>query len=185
MHQDDMSKRTKVKQYLREINNIMLVLLHKKNELEQAGKLISGITNGADTDSLLKGLRKNISDARTSGNEIPVKSKAVKGETHRISLQMFREGKNIRQIAEERGMVAGTIETHLLKFLTTGEIELKDLVTEEKAAKIREVISELGDTGSAALKEKLGTNFSYNEIRAVLMDYKRQTEAGINSDSLK
>ncbi|HXA01384.1 MAG TPA: helix-turn-helix domain-containing protein [Cytophagaceae bacterium] len=175
-HQDDMSKRTKVKKYLKEVHSIMLDLLHKKDQLEQAMKLSSGLVKGADADTLLKEMKEDIPSSRMAGIEIAAKMKATKGETHLISLQMFREGKCIQQIAEERGMVRGTIETHLLKFLATGEIELSALVTEEKISEIRKVISELGDTGSAVLKEKLGPDYSYNEIRAVMNDHRKKSE---------
>jgi hypothetical protein len=174
-HQEDMAKRMKVKKYLKEVYSIMLDLLQKKYQLEQAVKLSSGLMKGADADTLLKEM-KNDMPSGISSAEIPIKSKAVKGETHLISLQMFREGKSIQQIAEERGMVRGTIETHLLKFIATGEIELSTLVTEEKISEIQKVISELGDTGSAALKEKLGPDYSYNEIRAVMSDHKKKLE---------
>jgi hypothetical protein len=174
-HYEDMFKRAKVKKYIKEVHQLIAALLHKKNQLEQAEKLINGIMNGTDADSLLNGLKKRASYTETV-SEAPVKSKSAKGETNRISLQMFREGKNIQEIAEERGMVRSTIESHLITFLTTGEIDLRALVTEKKISEIRKVISELGETGSSAIKEKLGADFSYNEIKAVLTDHKRESE---------
>jgi hypothetical protein len=173
-HHEDMLKRAKTKKYVKELHHLLAALLHKKDQLEQAEKLISGIINGTDADSLLHELKKRVSYAETAP-EMPVKSKNVKGETYLISLRMFKEGKNIQEIAEERGMVRSTIESHLISFLATGEIDLGALVTEKKISEIRKVIAELGETGSAAIKEKLGTDFSYNEIKAVLTEHKRES----------
>jgi len=178
LHHDDMAKRAKVKKYIKEVQSLMAAILQKKAELEKAEKLISGIMNGEDSDLLLQGFKKNVSGPIRIEKESLVKSKNMKGETNLISLKLFKEGKTIQEIASERGMVTGTIETHLLKFLATGEIELKSLVSDEKNIAIRKVIAELGDAGSAIIKEKLGVNYSFNEIRAVLTDIKKSS-AGV------
>jgi hypothetical protein len=173
-HQDDMAKRAKVKKYLREVQGIMLAILHKKHQLEQAIKLSSGLMKGDDADSLLKEMKKSSPVSREANISFPEKTKTVKGESHRISMQMFREGKNIIQIAEERGMATSTIETHLLIYIATGELEIKTLVNEEKISAIKKVIAGLGEVSSAIIKEKLGYDYSYNEIRAVMADHKRR-----------
>jgi ATP-dependent DNA helicase RecQ len=90
-------------------------------------------------------------------------------DTYSISLDMFKSGLSISEIAGARGMANSTIETHLVRFIPSGEISLDDLVQENKIEPIRNAINRL-NTGFAVapVKEFLGEDFSYTEIRAVM-----------------
>ena len=89
--------------------------------------------------------------------------------TYDVSLDMFRSGLSIPEIAESRGMAVSTIETHLVKFIPSGEVMLDDLVHADKIEAIRNAIVRL-NTGFAVapVKEFLGEDYSYGEIRAVM-----------------
>jgi ATP-dependent DNA helicase RecQ len=93
------------------------------------------------------------------------------GGTHTISLKMFKEGLSIPEIAKERSLKQSTIENHLVRFISSGEVEVEELVDIEKIEPIREVILELNpENGLAPIKERLGEEFSYGEIRAVVAE---------------
>jgi ATP-dependent DNA helicase RecQ len=95
-------------------------------------------------------------------------------DTYTITLKMFRSGSSVEQIAEERGLSPNTIETHLVRFIPTGEVRLAEIVAEEKIEPIRKAILELNaEQGIAPVKEFLGEDFSYGEIRAVIADFMR------------
>ncbi len=66
-------------------------------------------------------------------------------------------------------MAKSTIEMHLIHFIQSGEVNLEDLVLFSKIEPIRNAIVRL-DTGTAVspVKEFLGENYSYAEIRAVM-----------------
>ncbi len=98
-----------------------------------------------------------------------------KGEsTYTISLKMFRDGNSIEEIARERELAISTIETHLVRFIPTGEVKLTEMVAEEKIEKIRNAIIELdAGQGISPIKELLGEDYSYGEIRAVIADFMR------------
>ncbi|MBA3694114.1 MAG: DNA helicase RecQ, partial [Acidobacteria bacterium] len=53
-------------------------------------------------------------------------------DTYSISLDMYKSGLSIEEIAESRGMAKSTIETHLIRFIQSGEVMLDDLVLENK-----------------------------------------------------
>ncbi|HEX8733884.1 MAG TPA: helix-turn-helix domain-containing protein, partial [Pyrinomonadaceae bacterium] len=90
-------------------------------------------------------------------------------DTFSITLDMFRSGMALEEIAEARGMAKGTIEMHLVKFIQSGEISLEDLVLERKIEPIRNAILRLNAGFAVApVKEFLGENYSYAEIRAVM-----------------
>ncbi len=99
-------------------------------------------------------------------------------DTYTISLKMFREGNSVEEIARKRELAVGTIETHLVRFIPTGEVKLTEIVAEEKIETIRKVIIELdASQGISPIKEVLGEDFSYGEIRAVVADFMRMANA--------
>lgn len=103
------------------------------------------------------------------------KQKPVKenpGDSRRVSLELFRQGKSIREIASERNFVVSTIEGHLASYIPTGEITIYDLVPESKVIGILEVLKQVGGNTAIPLKEKLGEDYSFGEIRAV-MNYRQ------------
>ncbi|MDR3134424.1 MAG: helix-turn-helix domain-containing protein [Prevotellaceae bacterium] len=108
------------------------------------------------------------------------KEKAPKGETQRITLQLFRSGKTIAEIAKERNFAVSTIEGHLAAFVRTGEVPVTDLVPPEKIAVILPLVKSIvngTNTGLSSIKEQLGRNYSYMEIKAVLNDFIRNMES--------
>jgi ATP-dependent DNA helicase RecQ len=97
------------------------------------------------------------------------KRDATGRDTYRISFDMFRDGKSIPEIAKERGVQPSTVENHLAKFITTGQIRLDELVSLHKVEPIRNAIIKFNDTGALSpIKEFLGDDYTYGEIRAVM-----------------
>jgi ATP-dependent DNA helicase RecQ len=98
-------------------------------------------------------------------------------DTYSISLKMFRSGLSVDEIAKERQLAVSTVETHLVRFIPSGEIGLEELVAKEKIEPIRSAILELGDVpGISPVKEFLGDEFSYGEIRAVVAEFMRKAK---------
>ncbi len=103
----------------------------------------------------------------------------AKGEsTYTISLKMFKNGASIDEIAEQRELATGTIETHLVKFIPSGEVKLTEIVPEHKIEIIRNTIIEMNaEQGIGPIKEFLGEDYTYGEIRAVVADFMRMANA--------
>lgn len=90
-------------------------------------------------------------------------------DTYHVSLDLFRDGKSIPAIAKERNLAVSTIENHLSRFVATGEIALDQFVSLEKVEPIRAAILKFSDGNALSpIKEYLGEDYSYGEIRAVL-----------------
>lgn len=90
-------------------------------------------------------------------------------DTYSLSFRLFKSGKTISEIAEQRDLAESTIETHLTRFIQSGDIDIEELVSLEKIEFIHQAIAELGGEVSVGkLKETLGEDYSYGEIRAVL-----------------
>ncbi len=90
-------------------------------------------------------------------------------DTYTISLEMYRAGRSVPEIARERGVQPSTIEGHLARFISSGEIALEELVPSEKVEPIRQAVIKFNETGALSpIKEFLGDEYTYGEIRAVI-----------------
>lgn len=95
-------------------------------------------------------------------------------DTYTVSYKLYRAGKPIGTIAAERGLAASTIENHLSRFIENGEMDLHELVDPAKVDAIKQAIIKAdSENALAPIKEILGDDFSYGEIRAVLADITR------------
>lgn len=103
------------------------------------------------------------------------KEKPAKGASHRDTLILFREGKSMEEIAHLRNLAISTVESHLSSFVYTGELGLDELVAPSRSKIILAAINEAGMTATT-IKQKLGNEFSYGEIRAVMNYHRREQE---------
>lgn len=99
-----------------------------------------------------------------------------RGKTRDISLDLFREGLSIAEIAEKRGLVTSTIEGHLAFFVKKGELAIDSVIEEKKREDIEEKISRMGRESLKELKIALGDDCSYGEIKLVLSHLDRDQE---------
>ena len=98
-------------------------------------------------------------------------TKEPKGSSQKITQELFRSGKTIKEIAELRNMAVGTIEGHLARFVITGEIEASELVGPDKIDNILKAIEQFGSESHGLIKSRLGDDYSYYEIRVVANHY--------------
>ncbi len=90
-------------------------------------------------------------------------------DTKRVSFTLFKQGKTIAEIAEERNLSINTIESHLSYFVTLGDLEINDLVDSNKQKAIKKAIEIYGaSNGLKVLKENLPEEITYGEIKMVL-----------------
>jgi hypothetical protein len=103
-----------------------------------------------------------------SKKELIKKEKPKKEDTKKISLDMFKSGMSVFEIAKERGFVESTIQGHLVHYIPTGEITITDLIPEEKYQELKSSIQSATFENLSDLKNKLDDKFTYAEIRLVL-----------------
>ncbi|MFT5641385.1 MAG: hypothetical protein ACI9A7_001489 [Cyclobacteriaceae bacterium] len=168
-----------VKKYQTSLYSIEITIAHLLGGLSHAMVIIKGLTDSKKTIDILSDLdeiRMNDKAEIAKNLEENKPKKIGRGETKFITLAMFKEGKKIEEIAEERGLVPGTIESHLCNFIESGEVKASDVVNPEKLANILEVIKhlEVEEPSSADIKSKLGDEYSYGEIKATLLQLKKE-----------
>ncbi len=164
---------SKAKKYAKELNGLERTLLFKKEQLNQALRMGEGLVKGMNVNALFDIATPVLPIAKEEKIREAV-LKLKKGETQRVSLTLFKENKTIPEIAKLRGLAITTIENHLAAFIGTGEIDIHELVPQEKLVPILEVIREAGDALLGSVKEKLGPAFSYLEIKAVMNYHKKE-----------
>jgi hypothetical protein len=91
-----------------------------------------------------------------------------KGDTHAESFRLYKEGKNIADIAKERNLTNNTIESHLAKFVRSGDISIHELVSREKLILIESALKDFDGISVTPVKQKLGEGISYGEIKLVM-----------------
>lgn len=119
-----------------------------------------------------------VSEYCTKHNIIPAKlpldelketkiKKIQNSDTKQKSYDLYLKGKDIKAIAEERGLVTTTIEGHLAYFISIGKLKITDFLSAEKIAFITAQFAEKGEDSFKDIKLHLGDDFSYGEIRMV------------------
>lgn len=107
-------------------------------------------------------------------------SKPIVGSTQHTSLTMFNDGQSIAEIATTRGISPSTVESHLTKFIETGELDILKLISVERLNKITAVIkAQQGFTGLKILREQLGEEFTFSEIKWVYAYLQSQGEIAV------
>jgi len=89
-------------------------------------------------------------------------------ETKMISYEMLQTGLTIEEIAAKRGLVKSTIERHLCHFIERGMLGIKRILSEERQAAIEKALNIADPDSLRAIKEQLGGDYSYGEIKIVL-----------------
>ena len=97
-----------------------------------------------------------------------VGSARKKGDTYTESLRLIKEGKTIPEIAGVRKISISTVESHLTRFVVTGEITLGEILDGDKRLRIEAALRSFSGSTIKPLKEQLGDDISYGQIRWVM-----------------
>ena len=98
------------------------------------------------------------------------KEKEKKEKTWVITYKMYKEGKTVMQIAQERSLTETTILGHLARYVESGDIDVHKLVSNDVIEKVSEYMSSRNG-GAVAIKEVFeyfNETISYGDIRLVL-----------------
>ncbi len=164
-HRKQVGMEKKTKGYQEELELLEEMFEFQLNQLLKFSAFIGeAAENKILTKSqLLEATRaKTVASTKSSGSRRKDKIPSAK-----ISLEMYRDGKNIEEIAKTRGLVRSTIESHLSKYVESGELEISQLVEEYKISKVMEYV-EKGMLRGGEIKYELGDDYSFGEVRMIL-----------------
>ncbi|AFZ26827.1 ATP-dependent DNA helicase RecQ [Cylindrospermum stagnale PCC 7417] len=91
------------------------------------------------------------------------------------TLQLHQQGLSVTEIARQRDIRTTTVIRHLSDLIQKNQqVDFNLLVPPEKQQKIWQVLETLGDISLTPIKEYLGDNYSYDEIRLVRGKWRRE-----------
>ncbi len=93
--------------------------------------------------------------------------KSPKIDTKKISFDLWKSGKSVEEIANERGFIISTIEGHLAHYVGLGELPIEELVNASKVNLIIDYQLKNNSNSLKEIKEGLKNKVSYSELRFV------------------
>ena len=92
-----------------------------------------------------------------------------KGDTKKLTLSLFKEGKSIAEISKERNLKPMTIEGHLSDFVRTGEVEASELIAQETIDILTPLMEKYTlKSALKPIKENIPEHYSYFDIKVML-----------------
>jgi ATP-dependent DNA helicase RecQ len=89
-------------------------------------------------------------------------------DTKKQTLKLFMEGHSVDQIAAQRNLSIATIELHLAFYIQQGKLPIEKLIVPEKIPVIQQAVEKIGGKALTPIKDSLGDDYSYGEIRYVI-----------------
>jgi ATP-dependent DNA helicase RecQ len=90
-------------------------------------------------------------------------------DTKKTSYELYQSGLSVSEIAEQRGLTANTVESHLLDCYVQGmPMNVCAIVSDEQQAQIRDAIEQVGGEKLRPIKEALPEEISYAAIKFVI-----------------
>lgn len=107
----------------------------------------------------------------------PKRPPPPKSQTKSLSLEMFRAGKTVEEIAAERRLARSTIEGHLAHFIGIGELDIYSVLDRETVADIEQFLKSKPEAAMAEAKTHFGEKYSYGELKMVMSRVSDKTSA--------
>ncbi len=106
-----------------------------------------------------------------------VKKKSIKGNTHKITLELYNNGLSVEEISKERKLAATTIYSHIAKLYADGEhIDLMQFISTSDLEVVKKAKSALGDPETLkAYYEHFEESMDYWTIRMALTVLEKET----------
>lgn len=125
-------------------------------------------------ESILKSLSPPLTEVKKrqqqkEPSQNKAKPKKPKINTKKATFEMYRQGKTITEIAQERNLTASTIFGHLAYYALRGEIPLETVLPTQHRQAITNIINKVGvDNGMKTIKSLCPPEITYEEIRLTM-----------------
>ncbi len=186
-HTEEVRQLSRTKTYLNQLDEVDQLVMKKLEELEfvqsiskqifenkdvQKSKLDSTALTKKRRDILekvdkaiaekFKGVKRKSGKRKKSGEP-----KKPKGETYEVSLGYFKEGMNIDEVAEKRGMSVSTIESHAARLIGESKLGIDLFMDKESAQEIAKALAldEIKTVTDAVKHFK--RKYTYGQLRMV------------------
>lgn len=173
----------KVKTYLTELTELEMAFLRQIYLIHKACAVIATTIDDAelsrtnfDSSGIYSDRKEPKISAKPAKPKKPERAEKAgpKGGTREITFRMFSKGMTVNDIAAERNLSVSTIEGHLVSYIADGKVDVNRLVDPAKVAEILKVSEEFDHTQLKPVKEVLGDDYSYSEIRLSLASRRKE-----------
>lgn len=166
-HKQTLLGKTQVKTYLQELTELIIALVqHKKNIIKTYLIFQSTVEGWAMSKEILQ---KN-AEYKAENDLLNEIQNATRIPTQVISLQLFKAGKNIDEIAKIRELTPQTIEEHLVYWIEAGQVSAFAFISQKDFEAIAAAAQKLQTEKLSPIKELLDKKhqFSYSQIRIAI-----------------
>ncbi|MEX0982243.1 MAG: helix-turn-helix domain-containing protein [Bacteroidales bacterium] len=184
---DELHDAVGVKQYLKELRELEAAFFAKLQLLRKSVALVEAVQQRRDlvkreysSDAEMKAREELAGKAagkrgkkiggtgKKGAGKKGTGKKVQKGDSARLSYEMLRGGKGIGEIAKERELAESTIQGHMSEFIRKGELDILELMDEDRYAEIRKAIRDHYKDSLTPVLKALGKGYSFGDIKMVM-----------------
>ena len=152
-------KKKNLKTYIKALEELELIVRRQIKPIIKLNLLVKNLAEG-------KILTKNELKLDQQYQQLLAPTpKEKKIPTKEISYTYFKDGLSIQEIAEKRDLTFSTIEGHLSHYIALGELDPLKIIAKSKLDPILKSIDNLKEPSLGNLKNELGDDFSYSELK--------------------
>ena len=89
-------------------------------------------------------------------------------DTHLVTLQHFKKGASVQNIAADRMLTVSTVESHIARLIQHGEIKIEEVLDSKLIDLIKPKLKDYQSLGLKPIKESLPAMITYGQIKMVI-----------------
>ena len=195
-HYAEVERFSRTKKYLDALSEVEQFVAKSQQEIDKVLHIANGIVSGENIErqgndssqiarakkreDLLETYRKAVKEdprfsaLSKSGKKRKGKPsiKREKGETYKTTWTLIKEGMDMKEIADGRGLAVSTIEGHVVKGIKAGELDAKMVLPEKQVTEIKSAFLDGKSLGAAF--NFFGKKYSYDKLRMVQAEIERE-----------
>ncbi|MBW7868000.1 MAG: AAA family ATPase [Brumimicrobium sp.] len=189
-----LQQKTNVKQYVESLIEVDDLMTKEITELKKMRKFIQNFANGEElskeaiwneqiknfkiikVQTVKEELRRELPEQtaeidtrmllKTQKKERKSKERKPKGpSTYEQTLEMFKSGMSVFEIADQRILQTETVYNHLAKLVKEEQIRVEEVLDREKLTYLKEILGNSIDTSLSEAKVKVGDTITWEELK--------------------
>lgn len=172
------------KAYINELNELNSDIFSRRALMQKAMALIkSSMENSELTRDRIT--QSTVTAIQVGSKKPKIKNtKSEKGKTPKeekissldVTLELAKQGHSVDEIAIARGLASSTILGHVVKLIQARKLEYSDYIDPVKYEQIAYVVSTIDEVSITNVKQKLGDEFTFEDVRIALAALQRNSK---------
>src|SRR5690606_19850894 len=159
-----------------ELKSLLIDFMRKRQQLQHSLLVTEKLAQDTDVGAVLD-LATAAPQAVISLDYLTGKpDKQQRGDTRRVTLELYKSGKSIDEIATLRALKPGTILGHLVEFIGQG-VDATELLPAPRLNAVIALLRQHPGASSARIKALLDDSYTYTDIRIGVKELERMRVA--------